>query len=66
MIFRWLAHHDEWQGRPAHAFVDGNDRSMCKRASRPPTPVRVGRGALLCKVCLSTLENALDIEEARP
>ena len=67
--YRWFAHHDEWQGRPAHAFVDGVERSMCKRAARPPTPVQVyygnGLNPLLCKVCLSTLENALDIEEAR-
>lgn len=69
MIFRWLAHHDEWQGRPAHAFVEARERSLCKRASWPQTPVQVradSRSAALCKVCSAMLENALDMQEARP
>lgn len=69
-MYRWLAHQGEWQGRPAHAFVDGNARAMCRRAARPPTPVQVycgnGLNPLLCKVCTAMLENALDMQEAKP
>jgi hypothetical protein len=67
--YRWLSHADEWQGRPAHVFVDGDDRALCNRATRPATPVQSYEGdprARSCQACLQSLENALDMQEARP
>jgi len=65
--YRWLAHADEWQGRPAHVFVDGADRALCNRATRPTAPVQMNaRFDLLCQACTRSLENALDMQEAAP
>jgi hypothetical protein len=60
--YQWLAYADD-DLRPAHAFVHGDPRAMCRRAKRPVTPVD-NLAVRQCLVCRNAIEHALDFVEA--
>lgn len=64
--YQWLAYADD-DSRPAHAFVHGQTRAMCRRARRPATPVYTSSSERLrrCLVCANAVEHALDHAEVQ-